>query len=90
MNNKQAMFSVLAVVLATALFVSLIVDNADAQRRNRQSINQGDTQTQSSAAVTSGVNSGVTNSGSQAATATNTNNGGNDAGGSGGSGHHHG
>jgi hypothetical protein len=44
-----------------------------------QSIDQENTQTQSSTIVTAGANSPVTNSGNNAATATNTNNGGNAA-----------
>jgi hypothetical protein len=77
--NKQLVFSVIAVVFATALIASLVVDQASAQRHNRQSISQHNHQSQSSTVVTAGANSGVSFSGNNAATATNTNNGGNAA-----------
>ena len=77
--NKQLVFGVIAVVFATSLLASLIVDNADARKSNRQSISQHNDQTQSSTIVTAGATSPVTNSGNQQATATNTNNGGNAA-----------
>ena len=73
--NKQLVFGVIAVVFATALIASLVVDQANA----RQSISQRNHQHQSSTVVTAGANSPVTNSGNNAATATNTNNGGNAA-----------
>ena len=38
--NKQLVFGVIAVVFATALIASLVVDQANAQRSNRQSISQ--------------------------------------------------
>jgi hypothetical protein len=77
--NKQLVFGVIAVVFATALIASLVVDSVNAQRSNRQSISQHNNQHQSSTVVTAGANSPVTNSGNNAATATNTNNGGNAA-----------
>ena len=78
--NKQLVFGVIAVVFATALIASLVVDQANASfRSNRQSISQHNHQDQSSTVVTAGANSPVTNSGNNAATATNTNNGGNAA-----------
>ncbi len=73
--NKQLVFGVIAVVFATALIASLVVDQANA----RQSISQRCTQHQSSSLVTAGANSGVTNSGNNAALCDNTNNGGNAA-----------
>jgi hypothetical protein len=76
--NKQLVFGVIAVVFATALIASLVVDSANAQS-NRQRIHQSNHQHQSSTVVTAGANSPVTNSGNNAATATNTNNGGNAA-----------
>ena len=77
--NKQLVFGVIAVVFATALIASLVVDSVNAQSSNRQSISQRNHQHQSSSVVTAGANSPVTNSGNNAATATNTNNGGNAA-----------
>ena len=76
--NKQLVFGVIAVVFATALIASLVVDSVNAQS-NRQSISQRNHQHQSSSVVTAGAGSTVTNSGNNAATATNTNNGGNAA-----------
>ena len=76
--NKQLVFGVIAVVFATALIASLVVDQANA-RSNRQSISQHNHQHQSSAIVTAGAGATVTGSGNNAATATNTNNGGNAA-----------
>jgi len=76
--NKQVVFGVIAVVFATALIASLVVDQANA-RSHRQSISQHNHQEQSSTIVTAGAGSAVTNSGNNAATATNTNNGGNAA-----------
>ena len=77
--NKQLVFGVIAVVFATALIASLVVDQANARTSNRQSISQHNHQSQSSSVVTAGAGSTVTNSGNNAATATNTNNGGNAA-----------
>ena len=77
--NKQLVFGVIAVVFATALIASLLVDQANAQRSNRQSISQHNHQHQSSSVVTAGAGSTVSGSGNNAATATNTNNGGNAA-----------
>ena len=81
--NKQLVFGVIAVVFATAMITSILVDNSvDARRHhksNHQSISQSNHQSQSSSVVTAGANSPVTNSGNNAATATNTNNGGNAA-----------
>jgi hypothetical protein len=77
--NKQLVFGVIAVVFATALIASLVVDSVNAQTSNRQSISQRNHQHQDSAVVTAGTGSTVTGSGNNAATATNTNNGGNAA-----------
>ena len=77
--NKQLVFGVIAVVFATALIASLVVDSVNAQTSNRQSISQRNHQHQSSSVVTAGTGSGVATSGNNAATATNTNNGGNAA-----------
>jgi len=76
--NKQLVFGVIAVVFATALIASLVVDSVNAQS-NRQSISQRNHQHQSSSVVTAGAGSTVSGSGNNAATATNTNNGGNAA-----------
>ena len=76
--NKQLVFGVIAVVFATALIASLVVDQANAQS-NRQRIHQSNNQHQSSTVVTAGEKSSVTGSGNNDATATNTNNGGNAA-----------
>ena len=77
--NKQLVFGVIAVVFATALIASLVVDQANAQRSNRQSITEFCSQDQSSSLTTAGQNSGVTGSGNNMAACTNTNNGGNAA-----------
>jgi hypothetical protein len=77
--NKQLVFGVIAVVFATALIASLVVDSVNAQSSNRQSISQRNHQHQSSSVVTAGAGSTVTGSGNNDATATNTNNGGNAA-----------
>ena len=77
--NKQLVFGVIAVVFATALIASLVVDQANAQRSNRQSITEFCSQDQSSSLTTAGQNSGVTGSGTNGAQCTNTNNGGNAA-----------
>ena len=77
--NKQLVFGAIAVVFATALIASLVVDQANARTSNRQSISQHNDQDQRSTIVTGGANSPVQNSGNNAATATNTNNGGNAA-----------
>ena len=82
--NKQLVFGVIAVVFATALIASLVVDQANANlardpRGNGQSIAQSCEQSQSSSVVTAGAGSTVTNSGNNAAQCTNTNNGGNAA-----------
>ena len=77
--NKQLVFGVIAVVFATALIASLVVDQANAQRSNRQSITEFCSQDQSSTLTTAGQNSGVTGSGNNGADCTNTNNGGNAA-----------
>jgi len=71
--NKQLVFGVIAVVFATALIASLVVDQASA----RQSIRQHNHSHQESTIVTAGANSPVQNSGNQQSTQTNTNNGGN-------------
>ena len=89
--NKQLVFGVIAVVFATALISSLVVDQASA----RQSISQSCAHDQSSSIVTAGSGSsslerdsilpipisgsGVTGSGTNGAQCTNTNNGGNAA-----------
>jgi len=89
--NKQLVFGVIAVVFATALISSLVVDQASA----RQSISQSCAHDQSSSIVTAGSGSsslerdsilpipisgsGVTGSGNNGADCTNTNNGGNAA-----------
>ena len=82
-NKKQLTFGVLAVVLATAMIASILVDNSvDARKHhksNHQSISQSCHQHQSSSVVTAGANSPVLNSGNNAAVCTNTNNGGNAA-----------
>jgi len=77
--NKQLVFGVIAVVFATALIASLVVDQVNAQSSNRQSISQRNRQHQDSSIATGGAGSTVTNAGNNAATATNTNNGGNAA-----------
>jgi len=91
--NKQLVFGVIAVVFATALISSLVVDQANADRNkakrgnglsgngqgNGQSIAQSCEQSQSSSIVTAGADSRVTDSGNNAAQCTNTNNGGNAA-----------
>ena len=87
--NKQLVFGVIAVVFATALIASLVVDQANADRNkakrgnglsgNGQSIAQSCEQSQSSSIVTAGADSRVTDSGNNAAQCTNTNNGGNAA-----------
>ena len=66
--NKQLVFGVIAVVFATALIASLVVDQANAQRSNRQSISQHNHQHQSSSVVTAGAGSTVTGSGNNDAT----------------------
>src|SRR3954466_2131821 len=65
--NKQLVFGVIAVVFATALIASLVVDQANA----RQRISQSCTQDQSSSLVTAGPGSGVTGSGNNVAVCTN-------------------
>jgi len=89
--NKQLVFGVIAVVFATAMIASLVVDQASANLRNKpqrsnsdpngsgQSIAQSCEQSQSSSLVTAGANSPVQNSGNNLASCTNTNNGGNAA-----------
>ena len=92
--NKQLVFGVIAVVFATALIASLVVDQANAFSRNNQrssfqsnsglggsgqSISEFCSQDQSSSLTTAGQNSGVTGSGNNVAQCTNTNNGGNAA-----------
>jgi len=92
--NKQLVFGVIAVVFATALIASLVVDQANATGRNKQTsslqnnggpsgsgqnIAQNCEQSQSSSVTTAGNNSPVTTSGNNAATCTITNNGGNAA-----------
>jgi len=91
--NKQLVFGVIAVVFATALIASLVVDQASASRNmqrsslqnnggqsgNGQSIAQSCVQDQSSSVLTAGSASPVTNSGNNLAECTNTNNGGNAA-----------
>ena len=66
--NKQLVFGVIAVVFATALIASLVVDSVNAQTSNRQSISQRNHQHQSSSVVTAGTGSTVTSSGNNAAT----------------------
>ena len=78
-TNKQLVFGVIAVGFATALIASIVVDQVNARKSNRQSISQPNNQHQRSTVVTAGANSPVTNSGNNAATATDTNNGGNAA-----------
>jgi hypothetical protein len=75
--NKQLIFSVMVVVLTTS-FASLIVDHAYANKVNRQSINNGISQSQTST-INPGANSPGQNSASQTASASITNNGGNSA-----------
>ncbi len=90
--NKQLVFGVIAVVFATALIASLVVDQASANRNRQyvhpshsgqshsgQSISQSCYQDQSSSVLTAGAGSRVTGSGNNAALCTNTNNGGNAA-----------
>ena len=77
--NKQLVLGVIAVVFATALISSIVLEQADARKSNRQSISQHNHASQSSTIVTGGANSPVQNSGNQQATQTNTNNGGNAA-----------
>src|SRR3954466_10607980 len=72
--NKQLVFGVIAVVFATALISSLVIDQASASRNRQwvqnhsgqggsgQSISQSCVQDQSSSVLTAGANSGVTNS----------------------------
>jgi hypothetical protein len=74
--SKQLVFGVIAVVFATALIASVVVDQASA---HRQSISQHNHASQSSTVVTAGATSPITGSGSNTATQTNTNNGGNAA-----------
>ena len=64
--NKQVVFSVMVVVLATSLIASLIVDHAYASKVNRQSINNGISQSQTST-INPGTNSPGQNSASQTA-----------------------
>ena len=85
--NKQLVFGVIAVVFATALISSLVVDQASANlardpqnnnnNNNRQSISEFCSQDQSSSTTTAGANSQVQNSGNNGAECANTNNGGN-------------
>ena len=77
--NKQLVFGVIAVVFATAMLSSLVLDQANAHKSNRQSINQHNSASQSSTIVTGGANSPVQNSGNQNVQQSNTNNGGNAA-----------
>src|SRR3954447_22307358 len=91
--NKQLVFGVIAVVFATALISSLVVDQANANRNrqwvgqqnnggqnsNGQTITQSCAQDQSSSVLTAGAGSRVTGSGNNAALCANTNNGGNAA-----------
>ena len=87
--NKQLVFGVIAVVFATALIASLVVDQANAnlardprgngQNNGGQSISEFCSQDQRSSITTAGQFSGVTGSGSNGATCTNNNNGGNAA-----------
>jgi hypothetical protein len=89
--NKQLVFGVIAVVFATALIASLVVDQASANRNRQyvhshsgqshsgQSISQSCNQDQSSSVLTAGAGSRVTGSGNNAALCANTNNGGNAA-----------
>ena len=74
--NKQLVFGVIAVVFATALIASLVVEQVNARCNG---ICQNNRQDQSSTVVTTGRGSTVTGSGSNTATATSTNNGGNAA-----------
>ena len=53
--NKQLVFGVIAVVFATALIASSVVDQANAHRSNKQSISQHNDQHQSSTVVTAGT-----------------------------------
>ena len=53
--NNQLVFGVIAVVFATALIASLVVDSVNAQRDNRQSITQRNHQHRSSSVVTAGA-----------------------------------
>jgi len=81
-NNNQStktIFAIVAVVLATSLIASVVLDQAYAKyyRYNHQVIKQNNNQEQSSSISTSGTGSTVTGSGGNTATATNTNNGGN-------------
>jgi hypothetical protein len=92
--NKQLVFGVIAVVFATALIASLVVDQANAFSRNNQrssfqsnsglggsgqSISEFCSQDQSSSITTAGGTSPVSNSGTNMARCDNTNNGGNAA-----------
>jgi hypothetical protein len=77
--KNQVILGVIAIVFATALIASVVVDHADARKSNRQSINQHNHADQSSSITTGGSNSPVQNSGNQQSTQSNTNNGGNAA-----------
>ena len=80
-NKKQASLAVVAVVFATALFVSVIAsDNAFARDKSvKQSISQSCHQHQKSQVVTAGANSPVRNSGNNVGLCVNLNGGGNAA-----------
>ena len=84
-NKKQASLAVLAVVFATALFVSVIAtsDNAFARHHKHKSISQSISQSnninQKSQVVTAGAGSPVIASGNNIGACVNVNNGGNAA-----------
>ena len=86
-NKKQASLAVLAVVFATALFVSVLAtsDNAFARHKHNnhksisQSISQSNNINQKSQVVTAGAGSPVLFSGNNVAVGVNDNNGGNAA-----------
>ena len=88
--NKQLVFGVIAVVFATAMIASLVVDQANAnlprstkQQPNNKTIDKVSqnsvAKTKARSTTTAGAASGVTGSGNNAAQCTNTNNGGNAA-----------
>jgi hypothetical protein len=79
-SKKQTSLAVVAVVFATALFVSVIAsNNAFADKNARQSLSQSCHQDQKSQVVTAGANSPVRNSGNNVGLCVNLNGGGNAA-----------
>ena len=75
--NKQLVFGVIAVVLASTLIATLAVDSVFAQHNQR--IHQHNHASQSATVVTAGAGSTITGSGNNVLAQTATNNGGNAA-----------